>query len=756
MKKIFYSLTALMLGVTLTQCAKMENEQRNTNMEFNLTVRGALNEVASEEGTRVSHRNDNGHYTVWDNGDHISVAIVHEGVQNGGVWTNYSVTDIQPDGTASFTGVAQAHTWGESHTFYAKAPHNAVGVNSIQNPGVNQFDAKSVILTSLGYEMVLEQPAEGEMDKTLEEALQFTHMTGFLHLQVGTLPSEVAATEKVKSVTITAGQNDIIAGGRVDFDPATGEFTLNKTYGANTNKIYLDYSALDVTVGDLSNIWAVALPGAYASVDILVATEGHNITYAGRTGLVISANTVQGASLNFKAGDSCVAVTPVKTVTITRALMNNPATGSSGTGTFDGVDIEWRNIKQGMTFGVWANGFGASNASDNYIKNTVHAGARIVKVIVETLAGSSVGSAYIAFSTNGTTYGTPVKADALSKAEIPAPADGKNYEYFRFTTDQTSNYFTSITIEYEEGDEDLTGDDPGDDPITGETESTTITAPLLGLVNTGNSSSAEVDGINWEWTNYALNATTQCLFARNASNYIKNTVPVGMRIVKVVVTCDQTRTSGGFDGRGDATVEFGTSSDTFVAAASDTADGTSYVEEFIPPAGDYQYMKFSSANTSANYESITVVYEPVVQEESSQTVVTAPLLGLVAAGSSSNTTVDGIGWEWANYAIQNTTQCLYARNTSNYIKNTTPAGSRIIKVVVTCDQTRTSGGFDGRGDSTIEFGTTSDTFVAAASDTADGTSYVEEFMPPAGDYQYFKFTSANTSANYESITVVYE
>ncbi len=825
MKRILYSLMALVLGVATMSCTNDDNANITTGNPDTLTigVNGSVDNLIGENGaaTRIEMADD-GNYAVWTDGDIIGVGVVYDGyVTGGGEWQNFSMVNIGEGGNAAdfsgpyTTGNGLSGQWVYTsgspndqntgndimyletaipHIFYGVAPatsftmrlteNRTATLKSIQQPAADAFDGSAVLMTSVGEELYRLDRNNVDASQNTSIQLRFQHRTGFLKIKPGTLP-DGAADDIVRSVKISA---EGIAGTvALPFSPATGFGALDKSSGSQTDIITLDYEGKNITLGDME-IWVVALPGTYDNVDITIVTTGYDaINYVDRTGLVVAENTLKQITLNYNepAGDNSTVATPTETIKIVRSSFayegqDIPISNANGTGFIiynqpeqGDIQIDWQNIKQGGTLPNWVNTFAAANAAANSISNVQPLGKRIKRVVVEGNNNEIGGVASIEFGV-GYVGGNSTDNDVRFEPKITGTTtiyeyvpDG-DFTFFRWSVTNNTAMVKSITVEYEPGEPAYPGFEPGeggDGPGDGETGEEIVIdfAGMPGLTTSGSSGANTIDGLDIAWRNMAYQSGTTYFLARNGSdNYIINTAPAGKRIIKVIVNCRSNVTSGSFDSRSDATVQFGTTGDSFVAAKSDTADGSTYVEEYIAPDGDFPYFKFSSGNTSANYESITVVYEPM-PVETQRLTFGADALGIqqgVVLPATGTATVDNVDISWAQLRVQYNNGgwpvplFMIGNKDTGFIKNTTPVGSKIVKITIEYNPDRT-GNFAGAGKSVIKFGAAVDSYgdgVTAVNDAAAGT---DEFTAPAGDFQYFQFTTLNASANYEYVHIDY-
>lgn len=823
MKKIFYFLMVLALGTALTSCSNDNETAIATGNPGTLTigVNGNIGDVLGEDGevTRVSKAD--GNYTTWDQGDIISVGVAYNGeVTASDDWQSFSMVNIGDDGnTADFRGpytigddLSELWVWvaGENtsmdanddivymetdipHIFYGVAPASnftmrfeptkRAALKEIQKPTADAFDGSAVLMTSLGEEIYRLDRNNVDPSQNTSVKLQFQHRTGFLQIKPGVLP-EGAEDDIVKSVKIAA--NDIVGTTSLPFDSSTGFSALEKSSGA-LDVLTLDYEGQNLTLGDL-DIWAVVLPGTYESVDITIVTSGYDaINYVDRAGLVVKENTIKPITLDYDEakGDNSAVATPTESIRIDinsfEGVLPGGNTDGSGTITYNQqeqgeIEIDWQNIKVGGAFAPFINTFAATNASVNAIANVQPLGKRIKRIVVEGFNSEISGVASVQFGlgyVGGNSEDNDIRFEpkTTGTSQIFEYIPEGDFPFFNWSITNRTAMVTSITIDYEPGEPAYPGFEPGtgggDEPDPDEGEEIIIDQPgllAIGLTTGATpSGSGTVNGLDVEWRNIVFQFNTTYLLARNASdNYIINTAPVGKRIIKVVVNCRSDVSSGNFDSRGDATVQFGTSSDSFVAAKSTTADGSKYVEEFIAPDGDYTYFKFASTNNQGHYESIKVIYEPAAIETERLTF-SADAMGLVQGvrynyvGSS---TVDGIVLNWNQLQVQfnnggwEIPLLMITDKDNGYIRNATPIGAKIVKITIECNTTRT-GNFDGRGKGIIKFGTEEGTYGDAIVPVSDNAAGTDVFTAPAGDFQYFEFTTSNASANYQYVHIDY-
>lgn len=311
MKKSLF--ITLLCGVALVSCEtnNMDNIQENTEDYGKRT----FTILSDNSDTRAVFNGTNG--SLWKATDKIGVACTYGryGYVTDETIQPFSISnagDAEMIEIGEFTG-ALTDKGSKTYVYYAYTPYSdgvstdnleevPCALSPVQYPTATSWD--SVADYMVAYPVVQTSDNVGGNN---DLGFRFTRVFGMLRLSFDESWTSLYGDKKVKSVTITAGENDKLAG---DFtldimnEPSeTSTQIVRYTMSSNaSNSIKLDYTDKNILFKDLQAYFMLN-SGTYENVEIVVALEGVVIT-ANRPNLTITRGSLLSALVSKKVEDN--------------------------------------------------------------------------------------------------------------------------------------------------------------------------------------------------------------------------------------------------------------------------------------------------------------------------------------------------------------------------------------------------------------------------------------------------------------------
>ena len=322
MKKSF--LFALLCGMAMASCEtnNVDDIQENTAEcgKRTFTI------LSDNSETRAVFNGTNG--SLWKATDKIGVActygrygyVTDETIQPFAISNAGGAETVE---VGEFTG-ALTDKGSKTYVYYAYTPYSE-GVSTenleevpcvlptTQYPTATSWDSESDYMVAYPVEQTSDNVG-GNNDL----GFRFTRVFGMLRLSFDESWTSLYGDKEVKSVTITAGEDDKLAG---DFtldimnEPSeTSKQIVRYTMSDKaTNSITLDYADKNILFKDLQAYFMLN-SGTYANVEIKVVLEGVAIT-ANRTNLTITRGALLSAPVSKKTEDGIVDTSLVEITT---------------------------------------------------------------------------------------------------------------------------------------------------------------------------------------------------------------------------------------------------------------------------------------------------------------------------------------------------------------------------------------------------------------------------------------------------------
>ena len=311
MKKLLF--IALLCGVTLASCEtnNMDNIQENTEDYGKRT----FTIISDNSDTRAVFNGTNG--SLWKATDKIGVACTYGryGYVTDETIQPFSISnagDAETVEIGEFTGTL-TDKGSKTYVYYAYTPY-AEGVStenleevpcvlpSTQYPTATSWDSDADYMVAYPVEQTSDNVG-GNNDM----GFRFTRVFGMLRLSFDESWTSLYGDKVVKSVTITAEEDDKLAGNfTLDIMNEPSEtskqivrYTMSSSAG---NSIKLDYTDKNILFKDLQAYFMLN-SGTYENVEIVVALEGVVIT-ANRPNLTITRGSLLSAPVSKKVEDN--------------------------------------------------------------------------------------------------------------------------------------------------------------------------------------------------------------------------------------------------------------------------------------------------------------------------------------------------------------------------------------------------------------------------------------------------------------------
>lgn len=311
MKKLLF--IALLCGVTLASCEtnNMDNIQENTEDYGKRT----FTIISDNSDTRAVFNGTNG--SLWKVTDKIGVACTYGryGYVTDETIQPFSISnagDAETVEIGEFTGTL-TDKGSKTYVYYAYTPYvEGVSTENLeevpcvlpctQYPTATSWDSDADYMVAYPVEQTSDNVG-GNNDL----GFRFTRVFGMLRLSFDESWTSLYGDKKVKSVTITAGDEDKLAG---DFtldimnEPSeTSTQIVRYTMSSSaSNSIKLDYTDKNILFKDLQAYFMLN-SGSYESVNIEVVLDGVIIT-VNRTNLSITRGSLLSASISKKIEDT--------------------------------------------------------------------------------------------------------------------------------------------------------------------------------------------------------------------------------------------------------------------------------------------------------------------------------------------------------------------------------------------------------------------------------------------------------------------
>lgn len=322
MKKSF--LFALLCGVAMASCEtnNVDDIQENT-AEYGKRTFTILSDNSE---TRAVFNGTNG--SLWKATDKIGVActygrygyVTDETIQPFAISNAGGAETVE---VGEFTG-ALTDKGSKTYVYYAYTPYSE-GVSTenleevpcvlptTQYPTATSWDSESDYMVAYPVEQTSDNVG-GNNDL----GFRFTRVFGMLRLSFDESWTSLYGDKEVNSVTITAGEDDKLAG---DFtldimnEPSeTSKQIVRYTMSSSaSNSIKLDYTNKNILFKDLQAYFMLN-SGTYANVEIKVVLEGVAIT-ANRTSLTITRGDLLSAPVSRKVEDEVVDTSIIEVTT---------------------------------------------------------------------------------------------------------------------------------------------------------------------------------------------------------------------------------------------------------------------------------------------------------------------------------------------------------------------------------------------------------------------------------------------------------
>lgn len=330
MKRSF--LFTLLCGAALVSCETNNIDSiQNNDVDYNKRV---FTIISDNSNTRAVFNGTNG--SLWKATDKIGVACTYGryGYVTDETIQPFSISnagDAEMIEIGEFTG-ALTDKGSKTYVYYAYAPYSE-GVSTdnleevpctlspVQYPTATSWDSEADYMVA--YPVV---QTSNNVGGNNDLGFRFTRVFGMLRLSFDESWTSLYGDKKVKSVAITAGENDKLAG---DFtldimnEPSeTSTQIVRYTMSSNaSNSIKLDYTDKNILFKDLQAYFMLN-SGTYENVEIVVALEGVVIT-ANRPNLTITRGALLSAPVSKKVEDNVVDVNFIEITepgTLTRTL----------------------------------------------------------------------------------------------------------------------------------------------------------------------------------------------------------------------------------------------------------------------------------------------------------------------------------------------------------------------------------------------------------------------------------------------------
>ena len=343
----WFAGVAALLGLG-TACSRPES------MEVRQLVRIVAGAWA-DGGSRVVY-DGQAQRLFWSEDDRLAVAACEEGerVSDGTArWRCFGQSSDRPfdpeyllfEGEA-LRQSATGSVWQELYAFYpyellADPAEDTFQFPTVQRYVAGSFDPDTVVMCSAPLQAEL--PESGTVHTS---AFRLRHHTGYLRLSFSGLPDE-AADERVVAVELATAGQPVAGTYGIAIDGVAGEWAFTPGSGT-TDRLTVDFSEAQVTVGELVECWFALMPGTYETVVLTIRTASGGSLTMERGGLPIRSGVVKVQELHFRDGDRYEAE---RTLVLDAAALEADTIYGSGSVEVDGVTVGYDRLRSVVSDG---------------------------------------------------------------------------------------------------------------------------------------------------------------------------------------------------------------------------------------------------------------------------------------------------------------------------------------------------------------------------------------------------------------------